>query len=139
MNTYDPNYIPKKTYALIGQKAIIVNEENKILVLERSDKTGGPNVWSLPGGALEDKEDPVEGIKREIKEETGLEISEIKPFSTRSYTHKEDFIVIIGYECHISHQPITLNWEHASYKWLTKEEALELNLSPDGRFFIEAF
>jgi 8-oxo-dGTP pyrophosphatase MutT (NUDIX family) len=140
MSMYDPNYIHKKTYALIGQKAIIVNEEKKLLVLERSDKTGGPGLWSLPGGALEDKEDPMESIQREIKEETGIETPNIKPFFTRSYSNKDnDFVVIIGYTCHVNNHQVTLNWEHSSYKWVTKQEALALNLSPDGRFFIEIF
>ena len=53
MNNYDSNYVPHKSSALVGQKAIIVNSENKILVLRRSDKVDDAGKWSLAGGAIE--------------------------------------------------------------------------------------
>lgn len=36
MADYDPNYKPKKAYALVGQKAIVVNDDGEILLLQRS-------------------------------------------------------------------------------------------------------
>jgi hypothetical protein len=46
---------------------------------------------------------------------------------------------MIGWSCKSDGDKPTLNWEHDDYKWLTKEEALELELTEDGRFFIEHF
>jgi 8-oxo-dGTP diphosphatase len=140
MSDYDPNYIPKKTYILVGQKAIILNNQNQILVLQRSEKSGKGGMWSLPGGGLEFKEEPFESIKREIKEETQLDVIELKLSNLRTYvTDENDFVLIIGYQCQPTSENIVLNWEHDSYKWLTKEEALNLDLTEDGRFFIENF
>lgn len=140
MSDYDPNYIPKKTYALVGQKAIIQNSHKQILVLQRSEKSGAGGKWSLPGGGLEFKEDPYVGIEREIKEETQLEVESIKPFILRTYTTKEnDFVLVVGYRCQTTSENVILNWEHDDYKWLAVEEALRLDLTEDGRFFIEYF
>ena len=140
MSDYDPNYIPKKTYTLVGQKAIIQNSQKQILVLQRSEKSGAGGKWSLPGGGLEFKEDPYIGIEREIEEETQLKVENIKPFGLRTYTTKEnDFVLMIGYRCQAVSENVKLNWEHDSYKWLTVEEALELGLTEDGRFFIACF
>lgn len=140
MSDYDPNYVAKKTYLLVGQKAIILNNQKQILVLQRSEKSGGGGKWSLPGGGLEAKEEPFAAIEREITEETKLRISQVTPFSLRTYTTDEnDFVLIIGYICLSSSEAVVLNWEHDNYKWLTKEEALTLDLSEDGRFFIEHF
>lgn len=140
MSDYDPNYVPRKTYALVGQKAIVLNSQKQILVLQRSEKTGAGGKWSLPGGALENKEEPYTAIKREVKEETELAVTDIKPFHLRTYTTKEnDFVLIVGYQCNAKEENVTLNWEHDSFKWLTKEEALQLELTEDGRFFIEHF
>jgi len=140
MSDYDPNYIQKKTYALIGQKAIILNNQKQILVLQRSEKSGKGGKWSLPGGGLEFKEEPFSSIEREIKEETQLEITELKPFNLRTYVIDEnDFVLIVGYQCQTTSENIVLNWEHDSYQWLTKEEALKLDLTEDARFFVEHF
>lgn len=138
MADYNPNYIPQKVYALIGQKAIIVNRKNQILTLQRSEKLGAGGKWSLPGGALE-IEDPREGIEREIQEEVQLKVSGLKPFCLKSRTENEDFVVIIGYICRARSKAVKLNWEHDNYKWLTKDEALLLDLTPDGRFVVEQF
>ena len=140
MSTYDPSYIPKKTYALVGQKAIISNSENKILVLQRSERSGLGGKWSLPGGALEHQEEPFEAIQREINEETQLAVKDLKPFHIKSNLNNEgDFVVIIGYSCKKESGEVELNWEHDNFIWLTKEDALLLDLTDDGRTFIESF
>jgi len=140
MNTYDPNYVPKKSFAIVGQKVIILNPRNQILLLQRSEKSGLGDKWSLPGGALEHNEEPFGAIKREIDEETQLVVKEIKPFHVKSYLNDDgDFVVIIGYVCQTDSEAVQLNWEHDDYKWLSKQEALKLNLTPDGKTFIESF
>ena len=140
MSTYDPNFVPKKSYALVGQKAVITNSENKILLLQRSERSGLGGKWSLPGGALEYEENPYEAIQREIDEETQLVVKDIKPFHVKSYLNKEgDFVVIIGYSCKRELGEITLNWEHDNFRWLTRKDALLLDLTDDGRTFVENF
>lgn len=135
---YNPNHIEIKTFARIGVKAIVLNTEGKILLLKRSEKMkrqGGK--WSLPGGSVERLENPKDAITREIQEETQLTVSNIHPFETTGHEHEEDFVVVIGYICHTENTAVTLNWEHDEYKWVTKEEALGMDLSALVRFFIE--
>ena len=139
MSNYDPNYVPKKTYVLVGQKAIVVNSQNQLLVLQRSEKSGAGGKWSIPGGALEDKEEPFSAIQREIQEETELSVLDVKPFYLRSYTHNNDFTLIVGYRCAPTSENVVLNWEHNNFKWLTKEDALKLELTDDAKFFLEHF
>ena len=139
MNTYDPNYKSQKMYMLVGQKAILSNSESKVLLLQRSEKAGGKGLWSLPGGGLE-KEDPMEGILREIEEECQIpkeQVSNLHPFAVRSYESKGDFAVIIGYTGKLLTENITLDWENDDYKFVKKEEAMELELTEDARWFIE--
>ncbi len=59
----------------IGTAAIIL-KEGKVLMHKRKGKHA-PGVWSFPGGHLEFKESFEEGIRREIKEETGLNVGKI--------------------------------------------------------------
>lgn len=54
--------------------ALIFNEKDELLIVKISYK----NYWSIPGGVIEEKESPKQGCIREIKEEIGLEIKDIK-------------------------------------------------------------
>ena len=140
MNDYDPNYIAKKVYALVGQKAVVLNLDNKILLLQRSVRSGAGGKWSLPGGAIEYNEDPFIAIRREIIEETQLKITDVVPFHIKSSINEDgDFIVVIGYQCKTETPDVILNWEHVNFKWLTKKQALEFDLTEDARIFIKHY
>ncbi len=55
--------------------AVIYNAERKVLIIRRAKVNDAlPEYWDIPGGTLEDGEDPAVGAMRETKEETGLEI-----------------------------------------------------------------
>lgn len=54
----------------IGIKALIINDKKDFLLAK--DENG---LWDIPGGGLEFNESPHEALKRELFEETGLEVS----------------------------------------------------------------
>ena len=54
----------------IGVFAIIHDDERRVLLCHRRDH----DLWNLPGGALEHGEAPWDGVIREVREETGLEV-----------------------------------------------------------------
>lgn len=54
----------------IGVFGIILDENQKVLLCHRRDY----DLWNLPGGGLEQGESPWDGVKREVKEETGLDV-----------------------------------------------------------------
>ncbi|MCA0987472.1 NUDIX hydrolase [Guptibacillus algicola] len=71
---------------LPGAVVIIINENNELLLQHRKD--GG---WGLPGGLMELGESLEETARREIKEETGLEVGSLKlldVFSGEDYYFK---------------------------------------------------
>jgi putative (di)nucleoside polyphosphate hydrolase len=56
-------------YFRAGVGAVIADSRGRVLALERSDYRGA---WQLPQGGLEKRETALEGVRREIQEETGL-------------------------------------------------------------------
>ncbi|MFD3803653.1 NUDIX domain-containing protein [Streptomyces sp. NPDC058619] len=56
--------------------AVIVRDGCVLMVRERGEgpasRHDGPEYWTLPGGGLEDGEDPLDAVRREVAEETGL-------------------------------------------------------------------
>jgi 8-oxo-dGTP diphosphatase len=56
---------------LVGVTGVIVNDKNEVLLVKHTYRQ---TAWSLPGGYLKGGEHPIEGVQREILEETGLTV-----------------------------------------------------------------
>lgn len=59
----------------VSAAAVIVNDEGEVLLLEHVLRPG--TGWGLPGGFLKKGEQPELGIRREIREEIGIELDEL--------------------------------------------------------------
>lgn len=64
---------------LVGVTGIIINKQNEILLLKHTYRQ---TQWSLPGGYLKAGEHPLEGMEREVFEETGLKVKAEKIIRT---------------------------------------------------------
>jgi 8-oxo-dGTP pyrophosphatase MutT (NUDIX family) len=68
-----------------GGRAILENREGKVLLILRSDF----QVWALPGGSPNERESAEDAIIREVREETGLIISEYEAIGFTSHADLE--------------------------------------------------
>jgi 8-oxo-dGTP diphosphatase len=111
--------------------AIIVNNDNKILLLKRADdsKIWMPNKWALVGGGIEKGESPEQAVKREIKEETGLEVDKVVDAFTIQ-RHKDSIEHLFA--CRYKGEPtdIVLNDENSNYGWYDTSEIDYLDIVP---------
>jgi len=88
----------QKRLPKMGLGALIFNEQNKLLLLFRINCDFYDNCWFIPCGKLESGETPREGIKREVKEETSLEVEVIEEI----YNKPNEFqIPEVAYLCKI--------------------------------------
>lgn len=87
--------------------------------------------WDFPKGNIEKGEKETDTVKREVKEETGLENIEIaegfKEWIKYFYKSrgKTIFKVVTFYLAGTRKKKIKISWEHVGYKWLPYKEALE--------------
>lgn len=119
---------------MVAVGAVIEHKPSKkILIIQRSqnqDWQGGE--WEIGYGRIDQFEDPVDGLRREQREETGLNDLTVGPILSVWHilrgTEKipENDLIGVTYACSTKTQEITLSDEHSAYRWVEPEEALEL-------------
>ena len=117
----------------VVQKSLVVNDKGEILILRRS-KTDPrrPLQWDLPGGMLEAAEGMIEGVEREIIEETGLKVTGTHVIYSKTEFRiwnggaNEGSVVFLLYASHTDAADVTISHEHSEYDWKTIEDALPL-------------
>src|SRR3989344_436322 len=92
-----------KSQFTIGTFGIIFDKQKRVLLCHRRDY----DLWNLPGGAMESGESPWDGVKREIKEETGLVIEVSKLAGVYSKPDKNE--IVFSFICNSIGGEITLN------------------------------
>ena len=97
-------------------KVIIFNKDKDILILQRADHmVWGAEKWDLPGGHWKKDETAEEAAKREVKEETGLNVKELKKIGNVKK------ITVFQTDVAKSNK-IKLDDENSSHKWIDPKD-----------------
>lgn len=107
-----------------------VEYENKILLLLRQDHKNEPNTYWVPAGKVSDGENINDAILREIFEETGLELNDLKYFKKVYIQYPSYEFIYHIYHKKLEEEPkIKINLEeHKKYIWRSPQMALDENL-----------
>jgi len=125
----EKNSTKKQNPFSIATKAFIIEKGKALLIKRRATDAHCAGVWDLPGGRVSFEENPVDGLKREVKEETGLEVEVDMPFGTKHYTRDDGQTVTgITFLCKLKkqNQKVVLSEEHTEYLWEEVEKAREI-------------
>jgi ADP-ribose pyrophosphatase YjhB (NUDIX family) len=120
---------------------LIYDEEGRVLMV-RTHKWS--NLWGIPGGKIKWGEPAVEALRREIREETDLEIEAIELVLVQDCIHSREFyrdahFVLLNYTCRCVGQPaVRLNEEAREFCWLAPHQALGLPLNEPTRTLLLA-
>jgi 8-oxo-dGTP pyrophosphatase MutT (NUDIX family) len=122
----------------VSVKGIAVDETGRFL-LTREDN----GKWELLGGGLDHGEDPIAGLKREIKEETGLEVTYVSPspkyFVTAQRLGHDTFIANAVYEIKLKNLDFVASDECQELRFFNVEEASNEDLFPNVEKLLEVY
>ena len=102
------------------------------------------DLWGIPGGKIKWGEPSIDALRRELKEETNLDITQVELVLVQDCIHSEEFyrdahFVLLNYTCRaVPGAEVRLNDEAREFRWLTLAEALELPLNQPTRKLIDA-
>ncbi|MUW13792.1 NUDIX domain-containing protein [Halorubrum sp. CBA1125] len=100
--------------ATITQRGVVVTPDEHVLVVKRATDGG----WELPGGRLDRGEDAVDGLVRELREETSLEPEVVDPVHTVAWVNDEgNGRFAAYYYCRGPHRRVSLSAEHDDADW----------------------
>lgn len=114
----------------VGVKILLKNKEGKYLVVMRSavkyPEAGAK--WEIVGGRIDPGTTLIENLKREVLEETGLQVvGEPKLITAQDILKPQKHIVRLTYSG-FADGKVKLSDEHTDYKWLTLSEIKNLDL-----------
>ena len=99
----------------VSAAAVILNKDREVLLLNHVLRPASG--WGLPGGFLDKGEQPDEGIRREIREEVGIELESLAMYRIRTAGSHIEMI----YTARTAGEPEVLSREIYEFGWFTVE------------------
>ena len=106
--------LPRHSVSVTG---IVIRDDGRVLAIQRRDD----GRWVPPGGVLEIDESPVDGVAREVLEETGVKVHAEQ--LTGVYKNMRLGVVTLAFRCRVVDGNAHASDEARRIAWLTVEEA----------------
>ncbi len=107
---------------------LVMNQDERVLLLKRKLDDKFPNMWEPPGGRKEKKEMILDAVKRELLEETGVSVDVgLKYIGETNFSIKDSNkkVNAVFFSLKTNNQAIKIS-EHGEFGWFTIEEAIKL-------------
>ncbi len=131
---------PKRTFPLSTVGALIFDSEDRVLMIQTHKWS---NKWGIPGGKIQWGESALCALRREILEETHLEVDDIEFIMVQDAVFSPEFFrrehfILLNYTCRARPPFDTrLNHEAQQFKWVSPKEALSLDLNEPTRRLLQ--
>jgi 8-oxo-dGTP diphosphatase len=112
--------------------AVVLDAEGRVLLLEHVFRPAAG--WGIPGGFINRGEQPEETLRRELREEVGLEVDDLELAFVRTLTFTDQ--VEVFFRCRAMGEPSPRAMEIRTFAWHRPDD-LPNNLTRDQRRLIE--
>jgi len=119
------------------------NNRREVLLIQRAEDDHWPLHWEFPRGKCDKPigEDLIHCMKREVKEETGLDVIPVEKIDVHEYLAEggKRKTFCHNYLCMLKNpnQKVKLSKEHDSFKWITEMGEVELMVQPEQKKTLE--
>ena len=130
--------MPARTRLIVV--AVLTDDEGRVLLCRMAPDRGVfPGQWALPGGGVEPGERIEAALRREVREELGIEVERAKPILFKDDVLEKTFedgtrepihMVFLIYACRPASMDLRLNEEFSEYLWADRDDLDALQLSP---------
>ena len=131
---------PARPIVTVG--AVIFHPRSDEVLMFRTHKWSG--LWGIPGGKVRGGEPCLDALRRELKEETNLEVRNIEFVLVQDCIGSKEFyrdahFVLLNYRC-VAEEPleVRLNEEAQEFRWVAPAVALEMPLNQPTKILLEA-
>ena len=137
----EPNGKPGSHHPVVTVGALIYDAHGRVLMI-RTHKWS--NLWGIPGGKTKFGETSEAALRREILEETALDVADIRFVLVQDCIQSPEFyreahFVLLNYTCRCVGQPdVRLNEEALEFKWVEPKAAMNMRLNKPTRILLSA-
>lgn len=129
----------RRPLATVG--ALIVGPSGRVLLI-RTHKWR--DRWGVPGGKIEYGETMAAAVRREVREETALELGDIHWAPVQEAVdsaafHRPAHFVLLNFVARSATERVRLNDEAQAFAWVEPEEALAMDLNPPTAVLVRHF
>ena len=119
-------------HPIVGVGGVVVYRGRVLLIRRGSEPLKG--AWSIPGGLLELGEELAEGVRRELKEETGLDVKPLQVLAVFDRVFREGprvryHYVIVDYACRLKGGRLRAASDVLDARWVRREDLPQYHLS----------
>lgn len=127
------NLLEKKRVSQpVATVGALVHDGAGNVLLVRTHKWSG--LWGIPGGKIRRGEPQIDALRRELREETGLEVTDIEFVMVQDAIDSPEFMrpehfLLLNYTARALSREVVLNDEAEEFRWLPLADALAVDLN----------
>ncbi len=122
---------------------VIQNPDDDFLICRKPINRGVfPGQWALPGGGIEPGECMDDALRREIREEVGIDITDIQPLFFRDGTYpklspdgssKNIYMIFLIFTCRACSKDVVIGEEFEAAAWVKSEDLANYDMNVETR------
>jgi nucleoside triphosphatase len=120
---------------------LVWNRDGGLLFCRMDPERGVvPGQWGFPGGGIELGERMEDALRRELREELGIEVENVRPAFFKDCTHDKIFadgttrpvyMIFLLFHCNAVSDRLELNDEFVEYRWVREDEVADMDLNSE--------